>query len=155
MAQRLGLDLLDDEYVGKARQMAIVYTAIAAFENAVRKLVETVLVETFGEHWWEKGVSERIRRTAETRRAEEEKVKWHGQRGMSLLSYTEMGHLGDIIRNNWKLFEAYMPSIEWAESIFAVLERSRNVIMHSGSLEAEDVERVGMNVRDWLRQVGA
>jgi hypothetical protein len=29
------------------------------------------------------------------------------------------------------------------------------VIMHSGQLTLSDVERVAMNIRDWIRQVGA
>lgn len=155
LATRLGLDSVDEAYAQEARRMAVVYTAIAAFENSVRKFVETVLADKFGAAWWDKGVSERIKKLAESRRKEEEKVKWHGQRGVSLLNYTEMGHLGDIIRNNYPLFEAFIPTIEWAESIFETLERSRNVIMHSGSLGPEDIERVGMNIRDWVRQVGA
>src|SRR5262249_23661376 len=127
----------------------------AAFENSARKLVLTVLLEAFKEEWWEKGVSEKIRKKADSRAREEEKVKWHGQRGESELSYTELGDLGTIIRNNWMLFEAFMPTIEWAENIFNVVERSRNVIMHSGTLSGEDIERVGVHVRDWVKQVGS
>ena len=37
-AQRLGISLLDEELVKKSRKMAVVYTAICAFENSVRKL---------------------------------------------------------------------------------------------------------------------
>lgn len=155
LATRLGLDSIDESYVQEARRMAVVYTAIAAFENAVRRFVETVLADKYGATWWEKGVSEKIRKFAESRRKEEEEVKWHGQRGASLLNYTEMGHLGDIIRNNYTLFEPFIPTIEWADAIFGTLERSRNVIMHSGQLGPQDIERVGMNIRDWVRQVGA
>ena len=154
MAIRLGLDLMDEGLVEEARQMAVVYTAIAAFENSVRKFVETVLVEGHKESWWEKGVSEKIRKKADSRQREEERIKWHGQRGESPLHYTDMGELGTIIRINWTLFEPFMPTIEWAENIFNVIERSRNVIMHSGTLSAEDVERVGVHIRDWIKQVG-
>jgi hypothetical protein len=35
------------------------------------------------------------------------------------------------------------------------LERSRNVIMHSGDLDQQDVERIGIHIRDWVKQVGA
>jgi hypothetical protein len=45
--------------------------------------------------------------------------------------------------------------VEWATSIFASIERSRNVIMHSGVLDIEDVERLGINIRDWIKQVGS
>ena len=66
-----------------------------------------------------------------------------------------MGDLESIIRQNWDQFEPYIPSIEWAANIFDVIERSRNVIMHSGALEQADVERIGIFLRDWVKQVGA
>lgn len=155
IAERLALDLLDEGFVAEARQMAVVYTAIAAFENSTRKLISTVLLEQLKENWWEQGVSEKIRKKAESRRADEEKVKWHAPRGESPINYSELGDLATIIRNNWSIFEPYIRSIEWATSVFEVIERSRNVIMHSGRLELEDVERVGVNIRDWIKQVGA
>lgn len=154
LAEAVALDALDDELVARASRMAIVYAAVCAFENAARRLVSDVLLEKLGEDWWEKGVSQSIRRRAESRRSEEEKIKWHGQRGDALINYTELGDLTSAIRNNWPHFEPHVPSIEWAASIFAVVERSRNVIMHSGELSLEDVTRVGINIRDWTKQVG-
>jgi hypothetical protein len=155
LATLLALDSLDEGNVATARRMSLVYTAVAAFEASARKLVRSVLLDIFNEEWWEKGVSQDIRRRAEARKTEEERVRWHGQRGGSLLDYTDLGDLGKIIRNNWQSYEPYIPSAEWAASIFSVIERSRNVIMHSGELSREDVARVGINVRDWVKQVGA
>lgn len=155
IAERVALESLDETLVASARQMAIVYTAVAAFENGARKLISSILLEQVGEDWWEQCVSQSIRKRAESRRTEEEKIKWHGQRGESPINYTELGDIGNIIRNSWTHFEAHIPSIEWAASIFGVIERSRNVIMHSGELSMEDIERVGINIRDWTKQVGA
>jgi hypothetical protein len=151
---RLPIDSLDETAIAIARRMATVYTAIAAFENSARKLISTVLLDQLGETWWDTGVSAAIRKKAETRRAEEAKVKWHTPRGEAPINYTDFGDLGNIIGQNWLRFEAYVPSVEWAKSIFDVIERSRNVIMHSGTLDLEDVERVGINIRDWVKQVG-
>jgi hypothetical protein len=154
LAELVALGALDEDLVKASRRMSIVYTAIAAFENSARKLVKSALLEGLGETWWEVAASQDIKRRAQARRDEEEKIKWHGQRGASLLEYTELNDLGKIIRNNWPHFEAYMPSVEWADSIFSVITRSRNVIMHSGELSREDVARVGINIRDWIKQVG-
>ncbi|MFQ7612922.1 MAG: hypothetical protein ACLRK1_03495 [Roseburia faecis] len=41
----LSLDLLDEEYVNTAKEMATVYAAIAAFENTVREFVVKILIE--------------------------------------------------------------------------------------------------------------
>lgn len=153
VAAALSFELFDDDLLGLARLMSTVYTAIAAFEMSVRRFVKKVLLDTYEEDWWEKGVSAKIRKFAEDRRAEEEKVKWHGVRGDDLLSYIELGHLPQIMQQNWEHFEAYVPRVDWATALFSTLERSRNVIMHSGSLALPDVERIGMHIRDWNKQV--
>jgi len=151
----LSLDLLDDNLVATARSMATVYTAIAAFENSIRSLISTVLIEQVDEEWWDKCVSEKIRKRAEAKLKEEEKFRWHSQRGQDPIYYTLMGDLVSIVRQNWDHLEPYFPSIEWVTSVLDTIERSRNVIMHSGVLQRSDVERVGILIRDWVKQVGA
>ena len=151
----ISLDLLDEDLVREAKKMCIVYTAINAFENSIRQLIAKELSETVGENWWEISVSEKVRERAKTRMEEEKNIRWHAQRGKDPINYTMLGDLINIIRNNWEKFEPYIQSIEWAASIFDVLERSRNVIMHSGTLEKADIERIGINIRDWVKQVGA
>lgn len=151
----LSLDLLDDEHVNMAKQMAVVYTAIAAFENAVRQFIIKILIENKGENWWEESVSDKIRSKAESRKREEEKIRWHTPRGDSLINYVEFGDLASIISQNLELFEDHIVSIEWVRQIFNTLERSRNVIMHSGELGKRDIERIGIHIRDWINQVGA
>ena len=65
-----------------------------------------------------------------------------------------MGDLVSIMQSNEASFADYIPSVEWSRQLFKSLERSRNVIMHSGELSMNDIERVAMNIRDWIRQVG-
>lgn len=155
VATTLSIELLDDDLVSEAKRMAAVYTVVAAFENSARNLVRDTLIGEFKENWWPKGVSERVRSRAETRRDEEQKNRWHTPRGDDLINYTELGDLASIIRNNEELFKPFIPSIEWVQSLFDVIERSRNVIMHSGILSRPDIERLGINIRDWVKQVGA
>lgn len=154
VAAAVSLSVLDLTFVDSAKQMAAVYTAIAAFENSVRKLVSSRLLEEFKDTWWTTNVSEKVRRSAKIRQDDEEKIRWHGSRGQDPINYVDFGNLADIIRQNWTTFEPYFRSLEWVEHIFDVLERSRNVIMHSGVLSMTDIERVGMNIRDWVSQVG-
>ncbi len=157
IAKRLPLDLLDDEIVMRARRMAIVYMAIATFENSVREFVSKKLLEVAGETWWEEKVPEKIRTKAEMRREEENKIRWHTPRGDQPLNYTDFSDLiSIIIRNeNWEHFEPHLQSHEWVKQILKTLERSRNVIMHSGDLDNEDIERIGSYIRDWIKQVGS
>ncbi len=153
--RRMPLDTLDDALVLAARKMAWVYIAIAAFENSVRSFIEERLLEKVGASWWDTAVSSSIRNDAERRKKEEEQIRWHGSRGMSNLSYVQLEELAVIIQNNHGHFSDLIPTVEWAREIFRSLARSRNVIMHSGQLSLADVERVAMNIRDWVRQVGA
>ena len=85
---------------------------------------------------------------------DEEKIKWHTQRGDSMINYIEFGDLVSIMQQNFDVFEVYIISIDWARQIIQTLERSRNVIMHSGVLGRKDIERIGTNIRDWISQVG-
>lgn len=134
--------------------MAVVYVAIASFENTVREFVSKRLLESLGADWWNQGVSQKIREKAESRREEESKIKWHAQRGDQPINYTEFGDLSSIVGQNWIHFENYLQSQDWMRQIITTLERSRNVIMHSGELGIQDIERVGTAIRDWIRQVG-
>jgi hypothetical protein len=152
--RRMPLESIDDALVMAARKMSSVYVAIAAFENSVRAFVEERLLEKVGAHWWDNAVSDEIRKQAENRKKDEEQIRWHGSRGTSQLSYVQLGDLASIIQRNHAAFKELVPSVEWAREIFRSLERSRNVIMHSGQLKMGDVERVAMNIRDWIRQVG-
>lgn len=153
ISKALSLDLMDDDIVFAARQMAIVYTATAAFENSVRELISGVLAETKGEKWWSV-VAKGIREPAEKRMQEEQKARWHTQRGQDPINYTTLANLLAIMRHNWQEFEPHIHDLEWASAIFDAIERSRNVIMHSGNLDKADIERLGINIRDWIKQVG-
>jgi Rad3-related DNA helicase len=154
IAEALSIELLDDDLVANSKKMAVVYTAVAAFENSARNLISNILLEQVGEDWWQTCVSEKIRKRAESRMEEEKKVRWHTQRGDDPINFTSLPDLISVIRNNWERFQPYIHSVEWAASVFDVVERSRNVIMHSGTLDKEDIERLGINIRDWVKQVG-
>lgn len=151
---RLSIPLMDEKLVGKARKMAVVYTAICAFENSVREFIEKKLLEEKGANWWELCVKKDIQNKAETRKNSEKSIRWHTPRGDSLIYYTEFGDLISIMSGNWNFFEIHVTNIDWAKQIITTLEKSRNIIMHSGELASTDIERAGMFIRDWIRQVG-
>jgi len=155
LEEKLSLSTLAEQHAAAAKRMAVIYVSIAAFENMARELVQNTLAEAYKEEWWTRGVSEKIRIKADGRKAEEEKFRWHTPRGEHPIHYTDFGDLANIIRQQIAIFEPHVRSAEWVDSIFDVLERSRNVIMHSGQLADRDVERVGINIRDWIAQVGA
>jgi len=135
--------------------MASVYAAIAAFENSARDLVARTLAEKKSEAWWDSSVSEKIKKKANARIEEERKVRWHTQRGSEPINYCDFGDLANIVTQNWEQFSDLLLDQPWVINIFDTLERSRNVIMHSGELDPEDVARIGVLIRDWVKQVPA
>jgi hypothetical protein len=155
-SKRLGIHLMDEGFVIKSRKMAIVYIAICAFENTVRDFIEKKLFEEGKADWWIKSVSAQIRKKVDDRRKAESGVRWLTPRGNSLIYYTDFGDLVSIMgsEQNWKYFQVHIENLGWAKQIITTLEKSRNIIMHGGELAPTDIERVGMYIRDWIRQVG-
>ncbi len=155
-SDRLAITLLDEELVKKSRKMSVIYTAICAFENTVRDFISKKLLEEKGENWWELCVKPEIRDKAESRKTAEKEIRWLTQRGNSMIHYTEFGDLISIMGkpDNWVFFEVHIGNLDWAKQIITTLEKSRNIIMHSGELDPRDIERVGTFIRDWIRQVG-
>ena len=151
--EKLSLDMLDHGAIASAQRMALVYTAVHAFENTVRDLVRLAMIETHKEDWWSK-VPAKIQTKAKTRMEEEAKFRWHGARGGAEIDYCDFGDLSSIIVTQWEIFKDVLVDLEWAKSLLAVLERSRNIVMHGGVLAMQDIERIGGNIRDWVRQAG-
>jgi hypothetical protein len=153
LQQSLSFDFLDSELLAEGQRMSVVYAAVHAFENAIRAMVIKAMGEKHGPTWWEK-VPERIRKTSKSRMEEDSKFRWHGARGSSEINYCDFGDLSSIIVTNWEVFEDLLGNMEWAKATLNALEKSRNIVMHGGSVAKEDVERIGMNIRDWIRQAG-
>jgi len=149
----LAYEMLDIELLTQAERMSIIYTSIHAFENMVRDLVKKAMAEKYHELWWSK-VPKRISDKVKKRMEDDAKFRWHGTRGGSEIEYCDFGDLSSIIVTNWEVFEENLNDIEWTKSILSILERSRNIVMHGGILVRQDIERIGLNIRDWVRQVG-
>ena len=157
LASKLPFSLLDDNHATTAKKMAIVYVAYYAFENSVRNFVSKLLLEEVGENWWHDCVQDKIKVKAESRLEEEKKVLWHTPRGDEPINFIDFGELSKIItkNENWDFFEPHLRDQEWVKNILTSLERSRNVVMHSGILGDRDIERIGTYMEDWLQQVGS
>lgn len=158
ISQKVSLEYLDKTLIEDAQKMSGVYIAIAAFENMLRNIISDMLLEEKGENWWTSdSISSEIRKKAEKKQNDENQNRWHTKRGVNPIYFTELKDLVSIICNpiNWLYFENLFGDQDWVRHNVKSLERSRNVIMHSGQLSLEDIERVGLVIRDWVRQVGA
>jgi len=153
MQKTLSYDLIEQDTLAEAQRMSTVYAAIHAFENVVRQLVAKAMAEHHGEAWWQK-VPERIQKTVKSRMEEDAKFRWHGVRGVSEMNYCDFSDLSSIVVTNWAAFEDILANLEWSKAVLSTLEKSRNITMHGGVLAKEDIERIGINIRDWIRQTG-
>src|SRR5262249_410079 len=129
---RLPLLQMDDAIVLQSRRMSVIYAAIAAFENSARQFIKKRLIEE-KQDGWEDAIPADRRKRAESRRDEENKIRWHAKRGDSILQYTEIEDLSAIITTNQAVFVPIVISVEWSKNIFNTVARSRNIIMHSGT----------------------
>lgn len=137
-----------------ANRMSLVYIAFFCLENSVRELIVERLFERYGNDWWEKCVAKNIKDNVDKLKKKEEKNRYHTPRSSTNIGYTLFGEMSKIIINNWDDFSDILPSQHWIMSRFEDLEMSRNVIMHSGTLPDNEIDRIKTYVEDWVNQVG-
>ena len=140
--------------IHRANKMASVYVVFFCMENSVRELITDRLAERKGLDWWEVSVPIKIKNSVESLKDKEERNRYHAQRSSSVIGYTMLGNLSQIILHNWDDFSDLFPSQAWINSRFTDLEMSRNIIMHTGVLPEIEIERIESICRDWIRQVG-
>ncbi len=149
------IEQFSEEARTRAAAMGQVYELLYCLENSIRELVEATLREAFGaDTWWTDGVDPAIRKIAEKRQVDDQKARWHGPRGESLLAYVDFPQYGEIIVGQWQHFEPLLGDQAWVNYYFAELNRTRRALAHTGTLTGADVERMEIRVRDWLRVVG-
>lgn len=137
-----------------AMQMSRLYALLYCFENSVRDLIKERLQEKHGLDWWAKGIPSAVQKHAEGRQKDAEANSWLDAPSRELLSFTEFGHLADIIVNQWELFSDLVPSQHWLKQRMEELEKARNFIAHNRLLLPGEFQRVEMYVADWNRMVG-
>jgi hypothetical protein len=138
----------------EALRMMRLYSTIYCFESSVREVVKDRLQEKHGTDWWQKAVPRKIRDLSESRQRESKKNTWLEGDKADTLSFTEFGHLADIIISNWDDFSDLVPSQQWLKQRFEELEQARNFIAHNRLLLPSEFNRIEMYISDWNKQVG-
>ena len=136
-----------------ATKMSSVYTALFCIENTIRNFIVERMSEHHGIDWWEKKVPKKIKDAVVDLKKKEEKNKYHSNRSGNEIGYTMLGNLGQIIIANWDDFSDIVPNQAWLTSRMDDLEMSRNIIMHTGVLPLDEIDRIESIVRDLLRQI--
>lgn len=129
------------------------YRLLFILENVVREFVGEVLADKDGVDWFETRASVPTKKKVVDRKALEAKNAWHTGRNAHPINYIDFGDLALLIQTHYELFKDLLPGQTWAVSRLNDAERSRNVIAHTNILDEEEVARLEILVRDWIRQV--
>jgi hypothetical protein len=137
-----------------SQQMQSAYRLLFILENIVRDLISSRFSEPDGPDWFDKRATTPMKTKVEQRKQQEEKNQWHAGRNKDSIFYLDFGDLSRLITSNWTIFEDLLPSQSWVQSRLDEAERSRNVIAHTNILMSEEVARLEMYLRDWIKQIG-
>lgn len=148
---------LKPSHATEAKVMAEkVYPTLYIFENSVRDIIERVLRAVFGPDWWTKAVPPKVRQKAEAHKAGEKSDPWHGRRGNRELDYLLLTQLWDIIKHQWKHFDALFPDQAWVQTIITRdMNVSRRVLAHMNPLSTDDISNIENAFRKWAKQLQA
>jgi|WetSurMetagenome_2_1015567.scaffolds.fasta_scaffold401075_1 hypothetical protein len=149
------VDLEDFEFeiVKDAQKMAAFYMIYYCMENSIRNFVSQRLEEIHGEDWWINQVSGTIRAEIEKRKKDEQESGMTA-RSDDPLAYTFFGELSDIINQNWIDFADTLKSQKAVSRVLSSFNKIRNVIAHSCILQEDEILRLRLLVRDWIRIQG-
>jgi len=138
----------------QAIDMSSVYVVLFCVENALRDFIVARLSESKGLSWWDDCVQSKVKDEAKKLRQKEEKNKYMSSRGDSLIYYTLLDNLAQIIIHNWDDFSDIIPNQAWITSRMHDLTMCRNIIMHTGVLPQYEIERIESIARDFINQLG-
>jgi len=136
-----------------ALEMARLYAVLHCFENEVRSLIRETLEEKEGADWIDK-LPVKIKQHAESRQKTAVTDSWLEGEKSDTLGFVDFGHLSSIILEQWKHFEALIPSQHWLKQRMDELEKTRNFIAHNRMLLPSEFQRIYMYIADWNRVIG-
>jgi hypothetical protein len=143
-------ELFELDILKRAKKMADFYILYFSLENSVRKLIKDVLNERYGEDWWDLKVPEGVKNHV-IKIQKEEKDSAMSIRSDDPLDYTNFGELIDIFSANWKDFSDILRSQKSVQETLSPLNKIRNVIAHSCDLNDDEILRLKLLIKDWLR----
>ena len=126
------------------------YELFYCLEVSMRDLIRARLEEKNPTAWWDQLVPQVVRDNAEKNKTREIQTGVT-PRSEDLLSYTNFGELGEIIKANWALFSDTFSDLKAVEGTLARLNTLRAPIAHCSMLAEDEVLRLRLSLRDWFR----
>lgn len=144
------LELFEFDIRKQARKMADFYVIYYALENSIRRLISETLKEKYGANWWNDKIPKDVQEEVRKRR-EKEKDSVISIRSDDHLTYTNFGELILIFEANWDDFSAIIRSKKAMKQILSQFNMLRNVIAHSCELNDDEITRLELLIKDWMR----
>lgn len=144
---------LSTKVINEAKKMSRVYPYIYLFENSVRYLIMEILGDKYGNDWWEGKVSGATKREVKKRIDREDVHRWHAKRGAHPIFYSDMRDLYLIIVNNWDDFKNLFPGQAWIKTRIEEIELSRNIVAHNNPLPDDEITRLKLDLKAWVKQI--
>jgi hypothetical protein len=145
----LGADLAD-----KGRQMAEAYFFLYYAENILRLFVEKVGTDAFGDQYFSQfTIPKGLKNGISARKANEQSNLWMSMRGNSELFYLDFKELGDLILNNWTLFESFFPNQGWIKTKIDEMANCRNLVAHNSYIDDHERDVLRLNFKSIIKQL--
>jgi len=145
------LSEIDPDISDTALEMADYFILNFCIENTSRRLISQTLEANHGKDWWDKAkIPDTVREYVRLRQKEERDTTVE-LRSKDPLAYTTLGHLKEIISDNWAHFESKIRSERAMSQVFNRLNELRAVIAHSSGFSEDEKTRFDLAVKDWRR----
>ena len=118
-------------------------TLVTSCFHKLKSFIRTKLENKYGKNWWMEAVPEDVKRKAEKRKFNSEK-RYPDKPKQHEFDYLDIRDFYKIIKNNWKIFENNLGSLEFVKSqIIDPLAHLRNIVKHdSRLLEDHDIKEL-------------
>ena len=143
-------DYFEDSVVSEAKSMAQYYTLFYCLERSARDIVVGKLKSIHGGNWWKEKVPSNIQDNVE-KNMQREVDAGVTPRSENEIDYTTFGELGEIVKANWADFGDIFKSVKAFTKIMTSLNVLRGPIAHCSPLSEDEILRLELTVKDWLR----
>jgi len=136
----------------EAKEMSNHYEMFYCLERSIRSLITELMMENFGNNWWEEKIDEVTKNNAEDN-IKKEIDSGYTQRSSEKIDYTTFGELNKIVTSNWEAFDDLFGSQRAFQKIMTNLNLLRSPIAHCCPLAEDEVVRLELAVKDGFRLI--
>jgi hypothetical protein len=141
----------DSEFRKEAKYMAEHYEVFYCLEKSIRRLIRELMMEKYGDTWWEGKVEPNIKKNVDANIKRDEDSGFT-IRSEEKIDYTTFGELTQIVIGNWEAFEALFKRGQRSfQRIMTNLNQLRGPIAHCSPFAEDEVVRLELTVKDWFR----